>query len=121
LSDLKDSVVAFLRKYGLDGLATRLDSVGSELRALALVRDARNAIVTGKTKSGQEIRFVRKQPDDGVGLSRSEGEADLPDQAKARVLQGSPAVTLTGDEAPRTGMAAVRSWATELFERQGGK
>ncbi|MCB4787042.1 hypothetical protein LGR64_12205 [Delftia sp. Lp-1] len=43
------------------------------------------------------------------------------DEQRARILQGEPILTLTGEEAPQTGMLAVRHWATQLFREQGGK
>ena len=43
------------------------------------------------------------------------------DAEKARVLQGMPVAVLRGDEAPQTGMAAVRKWASDLFASQGNR
>jgi len=36
---------------------------------------------------------------------------------RAAILQGTPVATLRGDEAPHTGYAALRQWATQLFEQ----
>ncbi|RRD41611.1 PLxRFG domain-containing protein [Comamonadaceae bacterium OH3737_COT-264] len=44
----------------------------------------------------------------------------LSDVQKARILQGEPVAILQGDEAPQTGMADVRRWASDLFASQGG-
>lgn len=58
LSNLKADVVSLLRKLGLNTLADRLDKAGAELDVLALVRDARKAIETGKTRDGQSFTFT---------------------------------------------------------------
>lgn len=58
LSDLKSSVVKLLRRFGLETLANKLERAGAELDALALVRDARASIMSGKTRAGQQFVFV---------------------------------------------------------------
>lgn len=58
LSDLKSSVVKLLRRFGLETLANKLEQAGAELDALALVRDARASIMSGKTRAGQQFVFV---------------------------------------------------------------
>lgn len=56
MADLKGAMVKLARKLGLDSIADRLDKAGAELDVIQLVRDARQAITTGKTRTGQ--RFV---------------------------------------------------------------
>jgi len=37
---------------------------------------------------------------------------------RAAIIQGAPVAVLRGDEAPRAGYAALRQWATRLFEQE---
>ncbi|WP_374257891.1 LPD38 domain-containing protein [Aquabacterium sp.] len=60
LSNLKADVVGLLRKLKLGTLADRLDKAGADLDVLALVRDARKAIETGKTRDGQSFTFTTR-------------------------------------------------------------
>lgn len=73
LADLKAAVVRLLKRLGLDRLAERFDRAGAELDVLALVRDARKAIMTGKTRDGRPFVFSvgdRLMTDDrGAGFS----------------------------------------------------
>ena len=61
------------------------------------------------------------QPEQADAASMPEQAGERKDEQRARILQGDPILTLTGEEAPQTGMLAVRQWATELFRQQGGK
>nr|WP_312375030.1 LPD38 domain-containing protein [Delftia acidovorans] len=61
------------------------------------------------------------QPEQADAASMPGQAGERKDEQRARILQGDPILTLTGEEAPQTGMLAVRQWATELFRQQGGK
>jgi len=43
------------------------------------------------------------------------------DRHKARILQGPPVAVLSSSIVPQEGYAAVREWATRLFDAQGNK
>ncbi|WP_158235165.1 hypothetical protein [Comamonas sp. 26] len=58
--------------------------------------------------------------EDELPFSRSTLEAPQTDQEKALVLQGAPVAEVDTAIAPM-GAPAIRSWATDLFEQQGGK
>jgi hypothetical protein len=62
--------------------------------------------------AGVERSIVASVRGDGLAMSQS-------DLQKAIILQGAPVAVLEGNEAPQ-GFAAVRAWATNLFEQQGG-
>ena len=83
LSDLKQSVVQVLRRFGLDKLADRLEQFASGLDVLALVRDARNSIIGGKTKDGTPFAFVAN----GQALNPAFSEVD---NSKFSVRNDSP-------------------------------
>lgn len=68
LSNLKADVVALLRKLKLNTLADRLSKAGAELDVLALVRDARAAIETGKTRDGKSFTFTVSKPEQAQAI-----------------------------------------------------
>ena len=74
LADLKTSVVNFLYSKGFDRLAAKLDSAGREMDVLALVRDARNAVTTGKMKDGSTIRAVRNAGSPSPSILENQAE-----------------------------------------------
>lgn len=66
LSDMKASLAATAREWGLNRLADLLERSATDWDVLALLRDARTSIETGTTPAGQEIRFVRRTPQGGT-------------------------------------------------------
>lgn len=88
LSDLKQSVVQLLRRFGLNPMADRLEQFASGLDVLALVRDARQSIIGGKTKDGTPFTFVANgqsltpafsEIDDSKFSVRDDSPVNLPD------------------------------------------
>lgn len=76
LSGLKADVVNLLRKLNLTSLADKLDKAGAELDVLALVRDARKAIETGKTRDGKKFAFTMGQKKEEGNSSFSAQDAE---------------------------------------------
>lgn len=103
-----------IRNMGLTNLADWIEST-TNAQALQVIASTRKAVV----RPGNLRIFPQFGPEfkSEVSYSPTPGGSD---QEKARILQGAPVAVLRGDEAPTTGMADVRRWASDLFAGQGG-
>ncbi|WP_180288414.1 LPD38 domain-containing protein [Delftia sp. 60] len=118
-----DQVRKVLRQVWAKIAGSRSDFASQDLVNLAFgiaqrENPAHAGELDGAITSTAESSAQPEQPD-AASMPGQAGERK--DEQRARILQGDPILTLTGEEAPQTGMLAVRQWATELFRQQGGK
>jgi hypothetical protein len=113
LSDLKAEVVKLLRKLNLITLATKLDRTGTELDVLALVRDARNAIISGKTAKGEPFRFVTGGAPMGAAQAFSKQEDDASNFSIQPDDDLTKAMRKAGLKQPKGLVQSVRDYVTE--------
>lgn len=97
LSNLKADVVGLLRKLKLGDLAGRLDKAGAELDVLALVRDARKAIETGKTRDGKTFTFTVGKPSEShAGATNDEPLFSIASSIKDKINERKTTIVGSG-------------------------
>lgn len=111
---LEEMLSRYGRGDGLNGDHSAFDEAHFGERQTHVPQEGVRARGDGAVTSAAEAKPVRTGSDAYMAAGRSDAE-------KARVLQGMPVAVLRGDEAPQTGMAAVRKWASDLFASQGNR
>jgi len=79
-------------------------------------------------KDSDVVGSKKIEPNNQTKESKTTKESKAPNhvakqsiEEKAKVIQGEPVALLEGNQAPTTGFAAVKEWASNLFKQQGGK
>lgn len=103
-----------LREAGYDGVVVNYGDV-VELVALDSTQ-VKSAIGNSGSFDAGNPNITRSTPRDVANGSATQDEREA-----ASILQGAPVARLFASDAPSAGYAAIESWASDLFARQGGK